>query len=1316
MTRALLASLALLCLAGLSPAHAADRYVSPAGNDASSGLRPDQPVRTIQAGVNALQPGDTLYVMGGVYRETVTFAHGGEPGRPLTVKPYQGQQPVVTGCDPVTSWTLHDAAQGIWQAPMPWTLGTGRNQVFVGGEVFVEARFPNQPDPDLGMYVADLSPLWPTFGEFSIPKETAKEQPGRVVSKLLDGQPDDMWKGALYYGVHYEGWAAQTGVVESSQSGEIHLTDRTPGWWFGTAYGGNYSPEEGRGMIVGHMNALDVPGEWHWQDNTLYLIPRDGKQPANVEAKARQLAFDLSGQQHIRLEGLAVKAASVRLQDSAYCTFDRCDLSYLSHYTRHYGIGAVEQGRDTVKSGETGLFVGGHDNSFLNCSVRISAGAGFYLRGYHHTIHNCLIDEVGYTAHYLNAITDAVGDYNDYENFLVGGHVITYNTMRNAGRHFFNFYGNGTSVSSRDRAPMDYMATLFAHNHLYNGMLQTKDAGFLTGYYSSGGTLDGLNSQVAYNVMHDSYDLAAMRWGALGIVYLDAGSCDVDLYNNLLWAAPGSLQRGLWYNTMCVDVHERDNVFHPDFTRTSADLKPGDFAGGKPFRFGCDFAHPPAVPQWPQLVSQPLPGGKIAAGLQDGACIRLGEVDFGPGWQSAVMDFASEVKELNSDRAARQAPRHQKATDPLVLEVSKHDGLQEKIKRQWTFMYGVADGAWVRFNQVPLGDGYRRFRVIYGNDQPAARTVEVHLDAVDGPLVGTVSLPPTDKPRGGRIQIYQQATGEISATATGPHDIFLVFHSPDEKAVGEFEYFRFEQYRGVLPLQKSEVQFELRRDGKDGAKLGTFYPRSTGEGGPMRPMVASLEPASGKHELFLVVRSAVPGSVGRLDGLRLEKARQPIDWTGIGAAPLMVQGKPLYPQPTNRPCARPGDKYAGGRAAGAVANRTIATARPLDKAPVLNGKLDDWPVADAGRTLAVAQEYDGTASPAPASQAWLGYDSQALYVAMRHPVNNAAKLLPSSHEWGAVDGVEIAFQDAFAAKPGAILTLYGYPDGKFTSEDYGGASPAEIARLEKSVTYKTAVSAGAWTCEWRIPFAACGFTPKAAPLIALNLGVRKTDPLAWVIWRGTGGATYKVAGAGLLAFPVEMLAAGVPAEKLEVHLDAQAATVTDADGQVSLWKDQSGQGRDATQTDARFRPLLVADGMNGKPVLRFDEKRSTRLELPDLSDRKTTVTALAVISNPVAGAEVNHHPRIFTASDGQGFDYQVGVALNVPGLETGGPRVLSATFPGAWAKAVRVGCFSPNFQTFFTGDIAEVLVYSRTLKPAEQDLIRAYLTVKWGLQ
>ena len=36
------------------------------------------------------------------------------------------------------------------------------------------------------------------------------------------------------------------------------------------------------------------------------------------------------------------------MEDSAYCVVDRCSLSYISHFTRHYEPGQVEHGRDTI--------------------------------------------------------------------------------------------------------------------------------------------------------------------------------------------------------------------------------------------------------------------------------------------------------------------------------------------------------------------------------------------------------------------------------------------------------------------------------------------------------------------------------------------------------------------------------------------------------------------------------------------------------------------------------------------------------------------------------------------------------------------------------------------------------------------------------------------------------------------------------------------------------------------------------------------------------------------------------------------------------
>lgn len=1325
--------MAMIGLAGAaaSTAAAATYYVSPQGRDTNSGLGPgpNQALRTIQAGVNKLQPGDTLLIRGGVYRETVVFSRSGTPDKPITLRPYKGEKVVISGCDEITGWQRHEGR--VWKAPMPWTLGPGRNQVFLDGKVMIEARFPNSPAPGLEMPVADLSPLWPTFGEFSIPQETRTTQPGRVVSKLLEGQPDDYWKGAIYYGVHYEGWCAQTGIIESSKSGEIIVGDRTKGWWFGPAYGAGYPAEweEGRGMIVGHIHALDKPGEWVWMDGTLYLIP-PGAKPTNVEAKRRQLAFDLSGCEHIRIEGIAVIAASVRMEDAAYCTFERCDFSYISHFTHHYNMGQVAEGRDTIKSGETGIYVSGHDNSFISCSVRYSAGAGFHLRGYHHTIHNCLIDEVSYTAHYLNAITDAVSDFGNYEDLLVGGHVITFNTMRNAGRHFFNFYGNGPNVASRTRSGMDYMATLFAHNHLYNGMLLTRDAGFVTGYYCSAGTLNGLNSQVAYNVIHDDFDIFSMRTNALGPIYLDAGTCNVDVHHNLLWAAPGTVQRSIWFNTCCANCSDHDNIFHPEFTRTCAELRPEDFPGGQPFRFGHDFDNPPPVPKWPQIESQLLHAEKAprhSTGVQEtasgvvnltnGDWVCLGSVDFDRGWQSAVLCFASDVTEINTDKSNRQRPRHQKATDPLVFEVNARDGASEGVSGQWTFIRGVREGSWIRFNSAPLGEGYRRLRVVYGKVNDAPASVEMRLDSPDGPVVAVVPLRRTDRNRRGNIQIYGEATGEVSPDARGTHDIFFVFHTTDRGPVGEFEYLRLEQYRGDIPLAAKEVKLELRLDSPQGEKIGTLYPHSTGGLEKYRWFVAPLEPTRGQHDLYLVVRSALDKPIGAIDWLRLDKAAQPQDLSFLAAPPLRDrQGRLIFPKPTHRPRSRPADKY-GHTAASGRPPAQIIVAQRLAKPPLIDGKIDEW----AGqRGVTLQQAHDGHESLAPASTIWVAYDDQALYVAAEHPLQPGTRLTYAGHHYGSTDYMELAVQARAGEKPGPVVHLCGWPDGHFVATDLGGAPQTTIAGVRASARYRAIVSQAAWTCEWRLPFAACGFAPATVPIVHFNAGVRRTAENALVALRGTGGGIYEAMGcAAVVALSDDLAGARLlPRKGLEVWLDAaDSATVgVDEAGGVVQWKDKSGNQRHAAQQQPQFRPLYVADGLNGKPALRFDDERATRMELPDLAEGKITATIFAVASNPQPGLPVNHDPRIFTASDGQGFDYVIGLCCSIPGMQTGGPRIISAVQTNRWAKYVRIGCFSPMYQTFFKGYLSEIIVYSRVLTAEETGLVRAYLTVKWGLE
>ena len=178
---------------------------------------------------------------------------------------------------------------------------------------------------------------------------------------------------------------------------------------------------------------------------------------------------------------------------------------------------------------------------------------------------------------------------------------------------------------------------------------------------------------------------------------------------------------------------------------------------------------------------------------------------------------------------------------------------------------------------------------------------------MDGPLVGEVALPQSDEPppKSQHICIYNEVLAALAPQAAGTHDVFLVFRS--SRPTIDFEYARFEQYRGLLPLQKNEVKLELRAGGKDGAKLGEFYPRFTS--GAEREFPAVLEPLQGTQKLFLVVRSSLAKPIGIIAGLRLEKSPAQLDRTGLGAPPLTMDGRPSFPAATNPPQSRPNDRF-----------------------------------------------------------------------------------------------------------------------------------------------------------------------------------------------------------------------------------------------------------------------------------------------------------------------------------------------------------------------------------------------------------------------
>ncbi len=92
-------------------------YVSPHGNDNNSGTL-QEPFASIQRAADVLQPGDTVLIREGVYREKIIPRRGGlsEEAR-ITYRAYPGERPVIKGSEPITNWS-HQGG-GVWRVELP---------------------------------------------------------------------------------------------------------------------------------------------------------------------------------------------------------------------------------------------------------------------------------------------------------------------------------------------------------------------------------------------------------------------------------------------------------------------------------------------------------------------------------------------------------------------------------------------------------------------------------------------------------------------------------------------------------------------------------------------------------------------------------------------------------------------------------------------------------------------------------------------------------------------------------------------------------------------------------------------------------------------------------------------------------------------------------------------------------------------------------------------------------------------------------------------------------------------------------------------
>lgn len=104
-------------LAMLVPAAAREIHVSTTGSDATSGSQAE-PYRTIGKAAAVAQPGDTVIVHGGTYREWVKPARGGTSEKDRIVyRAAPGEAVFVKGSEQIASWKR--ASQRVWEVKLP---------------------------------------------------------------------------------------------------------------------------------------------------------------------------------------------------------------------------------------------------------------------------------------------------------------------------------------------------------------------------------------------------------------------------------------------------------------------------------------------------------------------------------------------------------------------------------------------------------------------------------------------------------------------------------------------------------------------------------------------------------------------------------------------------------------------------------------------------------------------------------------------------------------------------------------------------------------------------------------------------------------------------------------------------------------------------------------------------------------------------------------------------------------------------------------------------------------------------------------------
>jgi hypothetical protein len=464
-------------------------YVSNNGNDEHPGSF-SRPFKTIQHAALLMEAGDTCFIRGGHYRETIRPGSSGQADHPMVFTGYKDEVVVVLGTIPVAGWTVK--SDRVIQAHVPQKV----SQLLVNDERAQPASEPT------------LDPAQPYETEGWAALEAHAD--GTVKFKGKTNWPQNYWLGAYVRILTGRRWIAHMGRIFQSTGSEVSCLVRSEPW-------NDYNPEiylgGGVGYIYGHIRALDAPGEWHWQNDTLYYHLRDGEDMHSIaaEARVRLRGFDGRSKSHIHLRNLNFICATVDFGRASHCRFENGSVLFPTPMFMYRSGWCRNEGQNKELSIDhwegKGVHVSGRDNIVRNSYVANSWGDGISVGGKGNSVINCLVENCNWSA------TDAA-----CISVTGTGHRIERNTLRNAARSILvNRFAESTDL---------------IYNDLGHAGLMCEDLGMTYSYNTN-----GKGSVIAYNWVHDNHAEST----ASGI-YLDNYDSNYVVHHNVIWNCTYAIQ------------------------------------------------------------------------------------------------------------------------------------------------------------------------------------------------------------------------------------------------------------------------------------------------------------------------------------------------------------------------------------------------------------------------------------------------------------------------------------------------------------------------------------------------------------------------------------------------------------------------------------------------------------------------------------------------------------------------------------------------------------------------------------------------------